>query len=303
MRKIFEEKAFEVENALVLYASNFVIMPAAAIYEDELIRPHLSRINECHIYLIGLVPKIEFAGVEQEGTELVASFVVANVRREVRWALPPGVSIAGGPSMELCVQNSEGKQSIPVRDVMFTRLHKVHHAVDFKVLYIGQAYGLNGARSALDRLKKHETLQKISVKGLPDHYNLMILMLSIELGTDLVTVLNPVARDKTNSLDRMNKGLDKLHNTSENERISLYEAALIRYFRPPFNMAFKDSFPSTNMKLLADCYDKDFSALAAEISIGDLPWVLFSDAVEHKPYHIAFYHLHTEDERKFFFFV
>jgi hypothetical protein len=293
--------AFEVENALVLYASNFVIMSAAAIYEDELIRPDLGLINECHIYLIGLVPKVEFVGAEKKGTDVVASFIVANNPREVRWSPPPDISITCGPSMEVCIQANGEKQFIPIQDAMFRYLHKMERAVDFKILYIGQAYGLNGARSALDRLKKHEILQKIAVKGVPEAYSLTILMLSLELGTDLLTMFNPNARDKSNSLDRMNKGLDKLHNTTEAERIALYEAALIRYFQPPFNTAFKDSFPSTNMKLLADCYNKDFSALAAEINIDDLPYVLFSDVIEHKPYHIAFYDLHTEDDRKLFF--
>ena len=56
MSEVFETK-FDVEHALVLYASNFVAMSAAAIYEDEAIRPHLAQIRDCHIYLIGLTPR------------------------------------------------------------------------------------------------------------------------------------------------------------------------------------------------------------------------------------------------------
>jgi len=301
MARSSEQNAFQVENALVLYATNFVIMSAAVIYEDELIRSHFELINDCHIYLIGLVPKIKFLKAKKKGTDVVASFIVANNQREVQWSPPSDISITCEPSMEVCVQVNGEKQFIPIEDAMLRYLYHMERAVDFKILYIGQAYGLNGARSALDRLKKHETLQKIALKGVPDAYDLTIIMLSLELGTDLVTMFNRDARDKSNSLDRMNKGLYKLHNTNEAERIALYEAALIRYFRPAFNIAFKDNFPSTNMKLLADCYNKDFSALVAEISIDDLPYVLFSDVIEHKPYHIAYYDLHTEDDRKLFF--
>lgn len=55
------------------------------------------------------------------------------------------------------------------------------------------------------------------------------------------------------------------------------------------------------MKLLADCYDKDFSALVAEICIDELPFKLFSDAVKRKQHHIAKHDLHTDEARRIFF--
>lgn len=185
--------------------------------------------------------------------------------------------------------------------MMSSRLSLEHDAVDFKVLYIGQAFGEDGSRNALDRLKKHETLQKIALKGIPDRYELTILMLAIEPANRLVTMFNPLAQDKEQGSERIRKGLDKLFNTSEAERTTLYEASLIRYFQPPFNKEFKNSFPSTNMKLLTDCYDKDFSALVAEICIDELPFKLFSDVVPHKRYHIAKHDLHLEEARRVFF--
>lgn len=161
--------------------------------------------------------------------------------------------------------------------------------------------GEDGSRHALDRLKKHETLQKIAVKGIPEGCSLTILMLAIEPANQLITMFNPWAKDKSQGSDRIKKGLDKLFETNEAERTTLYEASLIRYFQPPFNKEFKNSFPSTNLKVLADCYDKDFSAVAAEISIDELPFWLFSAAVERKPYHIAKHDLHTDAARRVFF--
>lgn len=222
-----EGRAFEVENALVLYATNFALMPAIALYDDELLRPHLRQMAEFHIYMIGLVPKVEFAGAEQRDSELVASFSVGSGTREVRWSPPLGTAIVSGPPMQLCIQHNSEEWLLSVEDLMYERLHKIDKAVDFKVLYVGQAYGLDGARNALDRLKKHETLQKIAVKGVPDEYNLAILMLSIELGTDLVTMFNLTAKDRSTSFERFSNGLEKLHNTTDNERITLYEAGMI----------------------------------------------------------------------------
>jgi len=172
------------------------------------------------------------------------------------------------------------------------------------VLYIGQAYGDNGSRNALDRLRKHETLQKISVTGAagPD-CNLTVLMLGIEPANRLITHFNPLAEVKTKGSERIAMGLDKLFGTSEAERTTLYEASLIRYFQPKFNKIFKDNFPSTDLKTLRDCYDKDFAALVAEISIDSLPFLLHSEVVPPNADHIAKHDLHAAAERRMFFML
>jgi|TARA_A100001391_G_C5053134_1_gene273978 hypothetical protein len=55
------------------------------------------------------------------------------------------------------------------------------------------------------------------------------------------------------------------------------------------------------MKLLASCYEKDLSAVVAEICIDELPFKLFSDAVKANRYHIARHSLHTATDRNAFF--
>jgi hypothetical protein len=181
------------------------------------------------------------------------------------------------------------------------RLNSEKHVQDFEVLYIGQAFGEDGSRNAIDRLKKHETLQKIAVKGIPSNYNLYLFLLEILPANRLITMFNPWAKTKDNSGKRIDDGLDKLFNTNEAERTTLYEASLIRYFQPNFNKEFKNSFPSTNMKILSDCYAKDFSAIIAEIIFDGLPFRLYTNAVPPKDYHIAKHDLHTDAARQVFF--
>lgn len=301
MQNMFKDKAFDVEHALIMYAKSYVTMPAFGIYEDELLAPILEQIRDCHIYIIGLTPKLEFVGATQEARDLITSVEIGRQRYDLRWPLPEGVTLKGDDKDGWYVEDGAGDKFFPSESTIGQRLSVEHNAVDFKVLYIGQAFGESGSRNALDRLKKHETLQKIAVKGIPDGYSLTILMLAIEPANQLVTVFNPWAKEKNQGTERIKKGLDKLFGTTEAERTTLYEASLIRYFQPKFNKEFKNSFPSTNMKLLADCYEKDFSALVAEISIDELPFQLFSDAVAHKPNHIAKHDLHTEENRRIFF--
>jgi hypothetical protein len=297
----FVNKAFDVEHALSMYATSFVTMPAFGIYEEEWIAPLVEEISKCHIYIIGSMPKLDFVGAAQEDRDLITRMEVCGKRYDLRWPLPDSASLKGDNQVGWYVEDAAGAKSFPTAVIMSSRLSREHDAVDFKVLYIGQAFGEDGSRNALDRLKKHETLQKIALKGIPDRYDLTVLMLAIEPANRLVTMFNPLALDKDRGSERIRKGLDKLFNTSEAERTTLYEASLIRYFQPPFNKEFKNSFPSTNMKLLTDCYDKDFSALVAEICIDELPFKLFSDVVKRKRYHIAKHNLHVEEARRVFF--
>jgi len=170
----------------------------------------------------------------------------------------------------------------------------------FEVLYIGQAYGEDGSRNALDRLKKHETLQKIAVQGVPESKVVSLLLLEIAPNR-IITAFYPKAQQQDQSSVRIGQGLDRLFGTSEAERVSLFEAALIRYFQPAFNKQLKDSFPSTNLKLLTDCYDKDFHSLVAEIVIDDLPFKMFSENVAKAQYHQARFELTNDADRKAFF--
>jgi hypothetical protein len=139
------------------------------------------------------------------------------------------------------------------------------------------------------------------LQGVPATHVLQILFLQIQPANRMISVFNPSAENTSDSDHRISAGFDKLYNTDEAERITLYEASLIRYFQPRFNKEFRNSFPSTNMKVLADCYQKDFNALVAEICFDELPFMLFTETVPPKRYHIARHDLHSDQARKLFF--
>lgn len=296
----FDGKAFDVENALLMYALSYATMPAEGIYDQPALEPLLEQIKDCHIYLVGLTPVVPTQAVTQDGTDMITSMSIRGQVHDLRWPIPPGVSLKGDAERGWWGEDAEGRQCFPDDVTIGLRL-KLEAGADFKVLYIGQAFGDDGSRNALDRLRKHETLQKIALQGIPDGYRLTLLMLAIQPGNSTITVINPRAIDRSQGSERIRKGLDKLFGTDEAERTTLYEAALIRYFQPPFNTIFKNSFPSTNLKVLADCYDKDFAAVVAEISIDELPFTLFSDTVDHRPNHIAKFHLHDDEARRVLF--
>lgn len=294
---LLDQKEFDVEHALSLYASSYCTLPAEFIYDKELLAQYEHVIKDCHIYLIGYLPNVAIENIIEKGNELEITFKVANEIKVIKLPIPEDHKLVQLDGYS-CLERSDGEKFSISQEKL---LQFVSDSMFFEVKYIGQAYGKDGSKNALDRLKKHETLQKISLKGVPENYKLSLLLLSVESNNQLVTMLNPRAQKQDHG-SRIKAGLDKLFDTSEPERISLFEASLIRYFYPDFNKEFKDSFPSTNLKILQDCYEKDFSAVFSEICIDELPFQLYSEAAPATHHHLAKHNLHDDEARKAFFF-
>lgn len=275
-------------------------MPADAIYRDSELEKYAAILATCHIYLIGFVPTIKLVAARQENGVVATNYEILGKVHELRWEVPPEYELKyedGG----WFLANDKGEMGFFSDETACKRLNDELGAVDFEVVYVGQAYGKDGSRSALTRLQKHETLQKIALSDNREGFRLTLLLLEIENDNRVITHFNPHAKDSASGEARIALGLDKLFNTSEAERVMLYEASLIRYFQPKYNKEFKDSFPSTRMKVLQDCYEKDFAALVAEISIDMLPFKIFSETVPAKLSHMALHHLHEDEARKAFF--
>lgn len=300
MRETLKSRLNGVENALGLYASSFAFMPAEVIYDSDKLANMEEVINNCHIYIIGYIPRMDFVDARQEERQLVMTFSVLGVNYDVFMEIPKGFEYGFLDGLHY-LETKSGKRTWPSEALMQKLLSTQHDVVNFNVKYIGQAYGKDGSRSALDRLLKHETLQKISLKGVPSGYSLNLLLLEVQESAQLFSLFNPFAQNQEDGKERIKLGLDKLYSISDQEKVSLYEAAFIRYFLPEYNKEFKSSFPSTNLKILQDCYEKDFSTLVAEICIDELPFKLASESIEARQYHCANHELHKDEARKMFF--
>jgi len=298
--KLFGQALFDVEHALGIYAFSYCTIPAEGIYDKEALKPLMSVIETCHIYLIGYTPIVTLLDATQNRNVLSLRYSVAGEEVQLPYEIPEGLHLKRIGD-QFYVEDSDGRKVWPSMEEVLLRLCRELQVVDFEVKYVGQAYGEDGSRNAVDRLLKHETLQKIALKETPENYRLSLLLLAIQPSNQVITVMNPFAAQKDEASERIQSGLDKLYNTDEKERVALYEASLIRYFYPEYNTEFKDSFPSTNLKVLRDCYDKDFGSVVAEICIDELPFRLFSERVKPDFYHIIKHDLHKDEDRKMFF--
>ena len=189
-------------------------------------------IESCHIYFIGLLPVLHIESARQTDDLLVTTLSLLGTSYELEWPLPKGASLKQSGDLYY-VETIAGDRVWPRTDTILGYLSHHTEAVTFDVQYIGQAYGADGSRHAVDRLLKHETLQKISLKGIPDGFRLSLLLLAIEPNCQLFTIFNPMAKSKDDSGTRIDAGLDKLFGTSEQEQIALYEASILVPFSSP----------------------------------------------------------------------
>src|SRR5258705_1652479 len=93
------------------------------------------------------------------------------------------------------LEDASGQQYWPNDEFLRSKLEKVTDELKFKAKYIRQAYGKDGSRNAIDRLLKHETLQKIDIRGVPEGYRLTILMLAIQPAIRVYTINDPITHN------------------------------------------------------------------------------------------------------------
>lgn len=296
----FEGAKFDVEHALNIYADSYCTFPVQNLYDKDFVNALKNSGRAFHIYLIGYIPKVETLDISQNEDSLCVTISILGKEHKLRWNLPAGFSLKKNGERAYLEDDRGEKRWLSDSD-MRRAITLATGGYRFDVRYVGQGYGSDGSRDAIDRLLKHETLQKIAIERAPAGHEIQILLLEIQAPNRIFSVFLPEAQKSDTDGVRRKQGLDKLfHSTSDAERISLFEAALIRYFLPQFNKEFKNSFPSTNLKILQDCYAKDFLALVAEICIDDFPFFLCSENVEPKHYHIITYDLQNDAERRVF---
>lgn len=153
----------------------------------------------------------------------------------------------------------------------------------FEVLYIGQAQGKKHSRTANDRLISHKTLQKIMSdvdQGILE-YEIRILTFSVKekkivttLGDDLFqdslsfSEVVKISQDKER-LAYYSELIQKEMNTfpSSRSQINIVEAKLINYFKPQYNIKFKNgSIPNRDHSSYEDYFQQHFNAMIINLS-------------------------------------
>ncbi len=190
----------------------------------------------------------------------------------------------------------------------FDRYHTDATFLDLEILYIGQSYGVEGARTAPDRLKSHSTLQGIyaaAIQNNPD-YEIWLMLTSFQQIN--ITLMDGRTKYTEQELEDDNERFKAVHyklnyeGINEQQKINFTEAALIRYFEPPYNIEYKNTFPNPAHKTYAECYELNINAVAIEVeTLEKANYNVFSQNVPVNWYHIKTFPLHSPEERRSIF--
>jgi hypothetical protein len=187
---------------------------------------------------------------------------------------------------------------------MKNRINAFFNNLDLKVLYIGQSYGIEGARTAPDRLKSHSTMQAIFEEANKNNPDKDVLLALFTFKEWLL-----MSFDGTMKLSEEEKQVDQQHldnvtynilgiGITEQQEINFTEAALIRYFKPEYNDKFKETFPNPAHITYSECYDLDINSVCIELLTESIRCMFYSDEIERDWSHYPLFNLHSKTDRK-----
>lgn len=133
-----------------------------------------------------------------------------------------------------------------------------------KILYIGQSLGKKRSRNSADRLSNHATLQKILADnqffGGDDEIQLYLMNFKMD------HILQLSGLDKqTNMSSTANKFFDTMNDYNQRMCIDLVEACLINYFKPQYNIQYKNKILKANSKKFKVFYDNGITRISVQI--------------------------------------
>ncbi|MBR8843172.1 hypothetical protein [Pseudoalteromonas sp. JC3] len=274
-----------------IYADSYLFMPATAIYNEEKTCGFSEIIKDSHIYFIGYLPFLKFGGLNENGSRYTLDFVCGGKEDTIHLDIPREAQVS---EHEGDFFIHDGAEKLSISNLLIELC--IHENQIFDIKYIGKSYGRSGSRNAIDRLRKHETLQRLSIEsGTQDTHELGVLLL--EVANDMKRLMLCDVHNKESEFKTKFDGIINIKGVSSKESlVSLFEAAFIKYFKPEFNKMFKENFPSKDQKLLKALYDNHIDNLTAEINFDEFPYKLKSADVEPKIRHVAKFRLNLDKE-------
>lgn len=314
-----EQKYFTEFLLMNASASQYTLTPAYVhrdqTFPSEILTNHW---ENAHIYLIGTRPRVRFDvtsfktnGYFVEGVFMESGPGSSRARtfKALTNRFHPSVvkfSRRTTESNTILCMDANDEIIHEIQDFYFTGtvlyIDDEPQFFPLKVEYIGQSFG-SGNRNAIDRLRSHETLQKILADVNAHEPHLEVMIHIFYYGPPrLMMSMDGHGNPKISGDEDRARAVDILSDSFPIEQnITIIEASLIRYFYPKYNKIFKDSFPSTNLKVLSQCYKYDFAGIITEIDTEDIYSSLYSDKVRPHFHHTAQFVLHNDTERRDFF--
>lgn len=286
------QRLYSMEGATHLYSSDPAMLTPADLYTVKHEPAHLAALENCNIYLIVRRPRIllQPERFTLNGRRVAGNFLVHRAHGPVtvpfEYDIPQSCIPANVPIVDVAIAANgvamvaitpHGQQMVAVSVVIASSTHALTDAdTAMEVLYVGQGIGRTRARTALDRLQCHSTLQRILADTLTNFYEreVLLLLYRFEHGRTIVSNggdfnVSFHADDEADSAH-----FKRLQNVrlKRHQVVSLAEAGLINYFKPYYNSLLKTtSFSAKNkLKVLKQLLSKGPTGLIVELSTVNL---------------------------------
>lgn len=273
--------------------------------------------SPCHLYFICRRPRLsinpEKYTVTKEYISLTFKIQRQNEFEEKEYKFPntferDDIKLTSDYPYNIFKLTTEDEILVDAKVAPFLQTFIRNEFFDLEVLYVGQSYGIEGARTAPDRLKSHSTLQGIyaaAISNNPDSEIYLALASFSQINIMMMDGLTKFTEEELEAdTDRRNKVSDRLNweGINEQQKINFTEAALIRYFQPSYNKIYKDSFPSPAHSTYSECYELDINSVCIEMQTSEMiNCCMYSEKVQSAPWHMEKFLLNSEKDRKSMF--
>lgn len=195
------------------------------------------------------------------------------------------------------------KLAIPSQSFYQSYLYEQPIKDKYEVLYIGQAYGKEGSRDAFDRLSSHSTLQKILMQAKENYPTKHFYIFLYEINGSLGMLFDGRKQQYKKSLDESQAHMHEVicDLPKDKQIVNITEAALINYFKPPYNEKLVENFPNRNLKGYKQYFDLDYNALTVELDLdfdgmSDIEFYTETNSIA-SVFDFVRYSLHNEPDR------
>ena len=298
-----------LEKMMILQQSDLQYVSTTNYFDED---------NPCHIYFICKRPRltINLSKCEIKTDEIKISCLIQekNQFKEFEYKFKHNL---GAKKMDLVSEYPhntfklisdektllDAKVSVHMQTIGFQA-----DFLDLEILYIGQSYGVDGARTAPDRLKNHSTLQRIYHDAIENNPDCEIWLALTSFEQVNIMMLDGFSKFSQKELDEGDKKgsllMNKLYweGINEQQRINFTESALIKYFQPEYNTVYKNNFPNPAHKTYRECYDLDINAICIEMQTAEIVncW-MYSSVIKKAPWHMKEFLLNSVEDRKSMF--
>jgi hypothetical protein len=200
------------------------------------------------------------------------------------------------PYDEFTITDPNGRQTGGPVSIFFRQIKMMPELLlRQEILYIGQAFGKAGERTAFDRLKNHSTLQRIYSETQPD-MEIWLTLCSIDdiaLNTVIGAPGGVIEKTDSENAEHVDRVYDRYNSPDfwHREAVTGAEAGLISYFKPQYNIVYKSNYPDPAHIHISTLYELEFHTLVVELQSFQINTKFWTESAEPKEVHFAYYPL------------